>query len=486
MKKKFAWVKDLIKGVVVFWIDLFAGGGGTTTGIHLAKTGALVVMCVNHDQIAIESHAKNHPNCIHYTEDVRDFDVIKKISKNVEFLRNEYKGCVINIWASLECTNYSKAKGGLPRDEDSRTLANHLIHYIHGINPEYLFIENVREFMAWGPLDENGRPISRMNGIDYLRWVEEIKSEGYDFDWKILNSADYGAYQKRERYFGQFAKKGFPIQWPEATHSKTGSEGNLFYSGMKRWKPVKEILDFHLQSQSIFTRKKELATKTLERIYAGCVKYVAKGDESFLIKYYGNSNAISVDYPCDTLTTKDRFAFAKIVPLSSMVNEDVNFIDNQYGNSLPSAIDQPIGTVTSNPKHNLCQVKHYYLMNPQYNNKGGSIDDPCFTLIARMDKMPPYLVTAVSGEVNIVIYESDPEIMVKIKLFMAEYGIGDIQMRGLTLRELKLIQGFPEDYILAGSQTHQKKQIGNAVHTLVAKAIAETNYKAIFNHYGTN
>src|SRR5690606_26644050 len=129
--------------------------------------------------------------------------------------------CIITIWASLECTNFSKAKGGLPRDADSRTLAEHLYMYVEGIKPDYLMIENVVEFMAWGPLDENGKPVSKKRGCDYLRWIDNIKDYGYRFDYKELNAADYRTYTSRTRYYAQFAKGDLPISWPEATHTKT-------------------------------------------------------------------------------------------------------------------------------------------------------------------------------------------------------------------------------------------------------------------------
>lgn len=72
---------------------------------------------------------------------------------------------MIVLWASLECTNFSKAKGGQPRDPDSRTLAEHLYRYIETINPDFIQIENVEEFMSWGPLDEHGRPMSRIKAV---------------------------------------------------------------------------------------------------------------------------------------------------------------------------------------------------------------------------------------------------------------------------------------------------------------------------------
>ncbi|HAQ19570.1 MAG TPA: DNA cytosine methyltransferase [Prolixibacteraceae bacterium] len=560
---------------MIFWIDLFAGAGGTTTGIHLAGLeNVKVVACVNHDHNALMSHWHNHPDCMHFVEDVRDFKVVVALSNLVAELRSQFPECVINLWASLECTNYSKAKGGLPRDADSRTLAHALFMYIEELQPDYVYIENVREFMSWGPLDEKGRPISKLNGRDYLRWIKELCSYGYQYDYQLINSADHGAYTSRERYFGQFAKIGLPMKWPETTHSKSPDHGGLFGAKAK-WKPVREVLDLEDEGRSIFTRKKPLSEKTLERIYAGLVKFVAGGEDLFTIRYnggdmkeksksvlnplgaiatsnrhgliksvflskyysghpesknisvnqpagsittkdshsavflshyYGNGFNTSLDDPCPTITTKERVAKIEsqfiqnyysgggqlgsieqpnptITGVPKQRLTTINFMDQQYGHSKPSSIEEPAGTITSNPKLNLISAEHF-LLNPQYANKGGSLDKPCFTLIARMDKMPPYIVAASSGKIFAMpIFERECATMQKIRMFMAIYGIVDIKMRMLIIDELLRIQGFPDGYKLEGTQTEQKKFIGNAVVPVVAKALVKSNSKAIEIYY---
>ena len=137
-----------------------------------------------------------------------------------------------------------------------------------------------------------------------------------------------------------------------------------------------------------------------------------------------------------------------------------------------SSIEQPSQTITANRKW-------HYLMNPQFNSAGGSVNNPCFTLIARMDKMPPYLVATESGRVAIEIYETDSPMTRKIKEFMALYGIVDIKMRMLRIPELKRIMGFPEDYVLVGTQADQKKFIGNAVEVTQAKKNTEALCKRL-------
>ena len=340
----------------IYYIDLFSGAGGTTTGIHLAHKDIEVIACVNHDENAIKSHAANHPNCIHFVEDVRDMAVVHKIKKLVEAKRIQEPGCIINIWASLECTNYSKAKGGQPRDADSRTLAYALYPYIDILNPDYLFIENVREFMAWGPLDKKGRPVSMKNGRDYLQWVEAIKIKGYRHDYRLLNAADFGAYTSRERYFGVFAREGMPISWPKQTHSK--NPDTMFDNYLKPWKAVKEVLDLDDEGKSIFDRKKPLVEATLKRIYAGLIKFVAKGDDTYLQKYYSGrpeGKVITVDGPAGSLTTVSNQAVVKVK----------HFL-KRYNGGNPKhktvSVDEPAGSVTTNNRFALVNLQYLQIL----------------------------------------------------------------------------------------------------------------------------
>lgn len=488
----------------LLYIDLFCGAGGTSTGVNSARLHgeqcAEVIACVNHDAKAIASHASNHPNALHFTEDIRTLELTPLI-QHLQECRAKNPEALIVLWASLECTNFSKAKGGQPRDADSRTLAEHLFRYIETIEPDYIQIENVEEFMSWGDIDENGKPLSKDKGRSYTRWVNKVKRYGYEFEHRILNAADFGAYTSRKRFFGIFAKRGLPIAFPEQTHSKTGDAG--LFGSLKRWKPVRDVLDFEDEGKSIFTREKPLSERTLERIYAGLIKFVAGGKDKFMVKYNsmnqrGKYIAPSLDAPCPTVATQGRLALASVSFLSKQFSGapndknisvdapagtvtcvdhhalvSVNFIANEYsGGGQLSSIEQPNPAVLTRPKQALISCKQF-LMNPQYNSQGGSVDSPCFTLIAKMDKRPPYLVVTECGDIAIEVYDTDSPMTVRIKRFMAMYHIIDIKMRMLKIPELKLIMGFPEDYVLIGTQADQKKFIGNAVEVTIARAWCE-------------
>lgn len=481
------------------YIDLFCGAGGVTTGIEQAMIDeqkcASVIACVNHDPHAIASHLANHPECVHFTEDIRTLDV-SPIKDLVQNIRAKHPEDLIVLWASCECTNYSKAKGGQSRDADSRTLPEHLFRYIEAIDPDYIQLENVEEFMSWGDLDENGHPISKDKGRLYLRWVNKVKKYGYAYEYRILNAADYGAYTSRKRFFGQFAKSGLPISFPEPTHSKKPEPG--LFGEMKPWKAVKDVLNFDDEGQSIFDREKPLVDATLRRILAGLKKFVTTGNEKFLMKYFSGDDAskcISVQGPAGTITCKDHHALITAT----------HFIDQQYGQSLPASIEKPAGALTTNPKLNLVTVTHFldkqygtgvpasvgkpcdtvttvpkqrlvsvYLMNPQYNWPTYDVDRPCPTIIARQDKRPMYALFTRKGQPSPAPKSGDSETMTELKEFCQQNGIADIKMRMLRIDELLLIMGFPKDYKLLGTKNENKKYIGNAVECGMARQLCES------------
>lgn len=595
--------------IKVIYIDLFCGAGGTSTGVHLARHDgdpcAKVIACVNHDANAIASHAANHSDAQHYTEDIRTLELGPLVA-HVARMRRLYPDAFVVLWASLECTNFSRAKGGLPRDADSRTLAEHLFRYIEALNPDYIQIENVEEFMSWGDLDERGKPVSRDAGRLYRKWIDNVRGYGYDFGHRILNAADFGAYTSRRRFFRIFARRGLPIVFPKPTHTKNPAQGDLFGQQLRKWRPVREVLDLEDEGESIFDRKRPLVEASLARIHAGLVKFVAGGREAFLVKYNsmnqaGKYVAPGIDEPCPTVATQNRLAVAKVnfiqqrhggSPGSKVVsidrpartltstggNMDVisakflckhfsghpsgkcvsleapagtittrdhhTFVSAYYGNGFNSSIECPSPTVTTkdrfqlvrpffanyysgggqtagtdspspavmtNPKQRivmpwimntnfsnvgssldvpaqtvLANRKWQYLMNPQFASAGADTARPCFTLIARMDKRPPRLVTAVADgkelpsfirlEDETLVYEIYPEdtpMLVRIKEFMALYGLVDIRMRMLRIPELMRIMGFPENYVLIGTQEEQKKFIGNAVEVNMARVLCE-------------
>ncbi|PQA59830.1 DNA cytosine methyltransferase [Siphonobacter curvatus] len=368
--------------VEYYYVDGFCGAGGVTEGVENATNEngnriAVVGVGINHDNGAIESHARNHPETTHFIEDIRDSSLPERVLAVIKEGRKLYPNAKIVFQASLECTNFSNAKGGKPRDPDSRMLADFMEMYLIVIMPDYFTIENVREFMSWGPLDENGKPVSRKKGSDYVRWYQSIEAMGYRYDARLCNVADYGANTSRTRLFGIFAKGNLPIAWPEPTHAKDPSKVGMFGKQLEKWRPIRECLQLEDKGRTIF-RNPPLSDKTYERIFEGLIRHVGGGRREFLTKYFsGPGMTFSADQPAASITTVDHQALVSVLPFMTQV-----FGANSKGhNTYPS--DRPARTITTQDGHAMVTPEPFAMT---YNsgspeNRVKSMDEPAQTLM---------------------------------------------------------------------------------------------------------
>lgn len=436
-----------------FFIDLFCGAGGTTSGIHMTRDIAEVIYCINHDKNAIASHNANYPNCTHTTEDIRTAS-LQPIIDLVKKIRKENPGCKICLWASLECTNFTKAKGGVSKNADSRTLAEHLFRYFD-IDFDMIWIENVREFLRWGPICIKSKshkkyselllkpktkrepedaywfvPDKRFLSQDYNNWIENIKSYGYNYSHKVLNAADFGCETFRKRLFIQFARPNIEISWPSPTHDKFQK------NDLKKWKPVRPLLNLEEPGESIF--ESDICDNSFDRIYKGIIKF-GKTENKFMLSEYHTSHCNSLNSPNPALTT---------VPKQKIVTVNFDCVANE---------------------------KEHFILNTNFNNIGSSIDDVAPTMLACRKRH--YLVTSEKNKVNhSIIKRGDSKTVKKLKKYMMENNISDIKMRGLYIDEMLKIMGFPANYILIGTKTEKKKYIGNAVPCKQVKKLIQHSY----------
>lgn len=111
-------------------VDLFAGGGGASTGIYLA-TGRHPDVAVNHSPAAIAMHTANHPSTRHLCASVWEVDPRETCGRRpVELL-----------WASPDCTHFSRAKGGAPRSPRVRSLAHVVVEWARAVRPVCVMLD---------------------------------------------------------------------------------------------------------------------------------------------------------------------------------------------------------------------------------------------------------------------------------------------------------------------------------------------------------
>lgn len=357
-------------------IDCFAGGGGASVGIEMAL-GKAVDYAINHDPFAIKMHLRNHPDTYHYTEDIMRVKLENKI---------KHDDVVRFMWASPDCTQHSRAKGGKPVEKGLRILPYGVrrlcvqIFNITGKLPEVIIMENVAEIQEWGPLDEDNKPIKERKGEDYKKFINSMKSLGYEFDSRELVAADYGVPTTRKRWFAIFRCDGKPIVWPEPTHNKDGSKG------LKKWVAVSTVLNFNNLGKSIFGRKKPLAAKTMKRIAGGMDKFVFNDPKPFMVtvNHSGdNFRGQSIDSPMSTITQKN--GVGVVTPL--MLNYK---FDNE-----PENVSNPLSTITTVNSHYVCSP---YIMQigqtgfSDYRNR--KVEEPLSTIVTKNEHclISPYII----------------------------------------------------------------------------------------------
>lgn len=352
----------------IFAADLFCGAGGTTEALRqICETNkqTLDLIAVNHWPIAIDSHSANHPYAKHLCaklEAVNPHDLVPGGRLNL-------------LIAGIECTHHSNARGGRPRNDQSRSSAWLILKWASELYIETIIIENVKEFMSWGPLGADSQPMKSKKGELFLSFIDSLKKLTYHVEYKRLTAADFGDPTTRERLFiiGKRGKNR-SIAWPAPTHAPAAhmkrKNGNLFVEKLQPWRVAREIIDWGNRGRSIFGRKKDLAPKTIERIAAGLRKQ-GSAAEPFLVMLYGTNKSRSLDRPVPTVTAN-----------GNHIGLCQPFVIGQQSNAQPRTVDEPIPTVATAGAISLIQPFILPMEGVHRGNAPRSIDAPVPTITA--------------------------------------------------------------------------------------------------------
>lgn len=390
--------------------DLFCGAGGTSEGaceaaIACGHTPKLTA--INHWDVAVATHAANHPNARHYCASLDSLNP-----------RDLYRDGELDLlWASPECTHHSQARGGKPINDQSRATAWCVTRWAEALRPTWILVENVPEFQTWGPIGSNGRPLASRKGEVFLAWVRTLEALGYQVGWCVLRAADYGDPTTRERLFVQAVRGRRRIVWPDPTHCPAG-ETDLF-GARKPWATSRdEVIDWSIPMRSIFGRKKPLAPKTLERIRVGLEAH--SGAAIIAMEHGGRVLPLDAPLPTVTCAKGGAFGLAYLLP--------------QGGGGALRPVTEPCPTVATSGAISL--ILEYY-----GNGRARSVDEPLPTVTTRD----------------------------RFALIQAQGG--DVLFRMLRWPELARAQGFLPNYRFTGKVQEITKQIGNAVPRRLARAI---------------
>ena len=497
-------------------VDNFAGGGGASEGIEQAL-GRSVDLAINHDATAIAVHTANHPGSEHAVADVWDIDPEQATN-----------GMPVGLaWFSPDCRHHSKAKGGRPVSKSVRGLAWVAARWAAKVKPRVIVLENVEEFLDWGPLskDSDGktRPCPNRKGQTFNGFVRALRRHGYQVDWRILRACDYGAPTIRKRLFLIARRDSLPIAWPKPTHADPKLPA-MQRRNLKPWRTTAECIDWSLPCPSIFGRKKPLATATLNRIAKGVMRYVIEHQQPFIVKlnhtaaYYTPFRGQSLLEPLQTITTTPGYALVtpfitECANASSQRNMAADeplrtqcaqvkgghfavvsaFLAKHYTGVVGADLRDPLPTVTTTDHNALVSAFMINMKGSQRSAKDAR--EPLTTICASTTHayltaafLAPYYGSG-SGETGRDIRQPAPTVTTKDRLQLVtviidgeQYAIVDIGMRMLQPHELAMAQGFPAHYQFAeidGKPLAKHKQvrlIGNSVCPPLARAIVEANF----------
>ena len=399
------------------FIDLFSGGGGTSTGIEKAICRPAFA-AVNHDPDAIAMHMTNHPYTKHYQTSVWDVDPMTACEGRKVAL----------LWASPDCKHFSKARGGKPVNKNIRSLSWVVLKWALDVRPRVLMMENVEEIQTWGPLIyvKRGKekvwiPDPEHSGETFMAFIgmmttgvpedhpalEEachylhigaddpkrqklIDGLGYQVEYRELVAADYGAPTTRKRFMLCGRCDGKKIAWPEKTHAPRNSEA-VKSGKCKPWRSAAEIIDWALPSYSIFATKEEikkqygvnavrpLADNTLKRVICGVDKHSIKSQSPFIVEcnHSGGGHIHDIKEPLNTVTGKHTGGVVEPLMVPWTVTNTTN--------SVGAPVSAPVHTVTSAGNQILASASLMCIGQTGGGDRLRDVRDPVPTVVSKQE-----------------------------------------------------------------------------------------------------
>jgi len=203
-------------------VDLFSGAGGISIGFE--KAGYEVLFSADFDKHVAETHRFNWPNTPFIHGDLSDDKVFNKI-------KEKFKGKEVDvIVGGPPCQGFSiygkrrfvNTKDYDPHLDSRNKLVFTYLRYVELFKPKWFLMENVAGLVNL----DNGWFINEL--------INDIKKLGYkNYDYRIINTADYGVPQTRKRFILIANRTGHVIPWPKPKYFKTPEEWQLPFTTIK-------------------------------------------------------------------------------------------------------------------------------------------------------------------------------------------------------------------------------------------------------------
>lgn len=165
-------------------LDLFCGTGALSYGIETSSRRLRTVGGIDADQAAARTAALNHPNAKIRCERIESLPP-------EEMLALTGVSSIDIIVGGPPCQGFSSLRPsrGAGLDDPRNSLYREFVRYVRTLRPRVFLLENVVGILTAG----EGRLVSEM--------FAAFQNAGYEVDWRVLNAANFGIPQKRERFF---------------------------------------------------------------------------------------------------------------------------------------------------------------------------------------------------------------------------------------------------------------------------------------------
>lgn len=384
-------------------VSLFSGAGGMDLGFK--KAGFNIIWANDFFKEAVETYKKN----------IGDHIVLGDITK---ISSEDIPDDVDVIIGGFPCQGFSIANIKRSMQDKRNFLYKEMLRVIEDKKPKYFVAENVKGLISM----ENGGVIKMI--------IKDFENLGYKVDYKVLNAAEYGIPQMRERVLIIGNRVGMANPFPKVTH--------YIDNRLKGLKPAPTT------EQTIgFLANVRLSNNPI-KLQDGTIIYNHIASTNVADKFWGRKYEVNQHDICDYLKYwRDKS------------NWTTGKVDKHFGYAYTAGHwfrkDNNSGSI---PKpEDWWELKKIFGFDDKY-------DKQVTTLIEKEIKFEQSLRITNWERPSDTITATSPEIHVN-------------KMRRLSVRECAMLQTFPMDFVFVGSLNRMYTQVGNAVPVRLAELVAK-------------
>ena len=400
-------------------VSLFSGAGGMDLGIK--KAGFEIVWANDFNEDAVKTYKKNIGDHIIHG------DISQISSENIKI-----EDSLDLVIGGFPCQGFSIANKNRSMKDERNFLYKEMLRIIRDKRPKFFIAENVKGLLSM----ENGLVIKMI--------IQDFENLGYKVDYRLLNSANYGVPQSRERVIIIGNRMGLENPFPKPTHEQKDKDLGCNNVNLLPYVTVEESIGFLSTAP--------LQNNLLEQYYEwnGRKIYNHIANENVGKTFFGRKFKVNQNDICDYLKfwrDKRGLTTKKIDDYFGYKHTAGHWFRKDNGSgSIPKPSDW-------------WKLKELLQFDDKY-------DEIVTTYVEKPIKFEQSLRITNWDRPSDTITATSPEIHIN-------------KNRRLSVRECAILQSFPDDFVFVGSLNSMYRQVGNAVPVKLAYSIAKEIYSIL-------